>query len=101
MSFITSRRCSGPPSGIVLASVSGTYSGLLTMSRCDTACAAEVAAVLAHVPGQPPVQAIIHSGGMLADAVIPSQTAVGMRYASLWFCYLMQFKMMSSAYLAK
>lgn len=31
--------------------------------------------------GQPPMQAVINSGGMLADAVIASQTAEGIRCA--------------------
>lgn len=92
VSLLTSiliRRWNVSPSGIVLAAMNNTYSGLLTMARCDTACMAEVAAVLAPVSGQPAVQGIINSGGVLADAMIPSQTAAGMRYAT----YFMVFKM--------
>lgn len=29
--------------------------------------------------GQPPPQGVINSGGLLADAVIPKQTAAGVR----------------------
>ena len=55
------------------------YGGLVTVTRCDTACAAEVGDTLAPGPGAPPVQGIVNSGGMLADAIISKQTATGVR----------------------
>ncbi len=51
----------------------------MTVTRCDTACTAEVADMLAPVPGVPPAQGIIISGGVLADAVLSQQTAAGVR----------------------
>lgn len=68
------------PEGIILAAMAGTNSGLITLAHCDTASAAEVAALLASRCGHPPLHGIIYSGGVLADALIPSQTASGMRY---------------------
>ncbi len=59
--------------------MSSRYGGLVTVARCDTACAAEVTDMLAPVAGAPPAQGIINSGGMLADAVILKQTAAGVR----------------------
>jgi KR domain len=49
----------------------------VTMARCDVCCAAE-AAQLAAGSGQP-LAGIIHAGGVLADAMIPSQTVAGIR----------------------
>ena len=59
--------------------MSGRYGGLVTVARCDTACAAELTDMLAPAPGVPPVHGVINSGGMLADAVISKQTAAGVR----------------------
>ena len=60
--------------------MSGLYGGPVTVTRCDTACAGDVADTLAPGPGAPPVQGIINSGGMLADAMITKQTAAGVRW---------------------
>ena len=73
------RRSLGEPTGILAAAMSGGYGGVVTVARCDTACGADVADVLAPGPGAPPVQGIINSGGILADAVIAKQTATGVR----------------------
>ncbi len=59
--------------------MSGGYGGVVTAARCDTACGADVADILAPQSGAPPVQGIVNSGGVLADAVISKQTATGVR----------------------
>ena len=71
----------GYPSRIVSAAMNGSYAGLITAAHCDTASAVEVAAVLAPNSGHPPLEGIINSGGILADALILSQTVNGMRCA--------------------
>ena len=58
--------------------VSGRCAACVTAVRCDTASADEVAAVLgagARRVGVPPITSIINSGGVLADAILASQTA--------------------------
>ena len=77
--FESCHRSAGEPTGILAAAMSGRYSGLVTVARCDTASGADVADVLAPEPGAPPVQGIVNSGGVLADAVISKQTAAGVR----------------------
>jgi len=72
-------RWSGEPIGIVADALAGRYAGCLTIARCDTGSRAEVEEVMRTGKGQPPPQGIINSGGMLADAVIPKQTAAGVR----------------------
>ena len=59
--------------------LSGAYGGCLTVARCDTGCRSDVEALLATEKGQPPVHGVVNSGGVLADAVIPKQTAAGVR----------------------
>ena len=79
LSLASCRRSAGEAAGILRAAISGSYGGLVTVSRCDTASAADVADVLAPGRGVPPVQGIVNSGGVLADAVISKQTAAGVR----------------------
>ena len=58
--------------------VSGRCAACVTAARCDTACADEAAAILgagARRVGVPPITGIINSGGVLADAILSSQTA--------------------------
>lgn len=58
--------------------VSGRCAAAVTAARCDTASADEAAAVLgagARRAGVPPITSIINSGGVLADAILSSQTA--------------------------
>lgn len=60
-----------------------TYgSANVAMLRCDTAVAIEAASVIAGKDGMPPVAAIIHSGGILRDAILAAQTASGLREVS-------------------
>jgi hypothetical protein len=73
------RRWSAAPIGIVADALSGAYGGCLTVARCDTGCRSDVEALLWPEKGQPPVHGIVNSGGVLADAVIPKQTAAGVR----------------------
>lgn len=49
----------------------------VTMARCDVSCAAEAAEVAAG--SGKPLAGIIHAGGVLADGMIPNQTASGIR----------------------
>lgn len=49
----------------------------VTMARCDVCSAAEAADLAAG--SRQPLAGIIHAGGVLADAVIPSQTVSGIR----------------------
>ena len=58
--------------------VSGRCAACVTATRCDTASADEAAAVLgaqARHKGLPPITSVINSGGVLADAILASQTA--------------------------
>jgi hypothetical protein len=58
--------------------VSGRCAAAVTAARCDTASADEASAVLgagARRAGVPPITSIINSGGVLADAILSSQTA--------------------------
>ncbi len=58
--------------------VSGRCAACVTAVRCDTASADEAAAVLgsgARRLGVPPITSVINSGGVLADAILTSQTA--------------------------
>ena len=47
----------------------------VTMARCNVCCAAEAAQLAAG--SRQPLAGIIHAGGVLADAMIPSQTVSG------------------------
>lgn len=47
----------------------------VNMARCDVCCAAEAAELAAG--SSQPLAGIIHAGGVLADAMIPSQTVSG------------------------
>lgn len=58
-------------------SSSGTV--LVTMARCDVAVAEEAAAAAAAAARTCPVQAVLHAGGVLADALLQNQTAATMR----------------------
>jgi nicotinic acid phosphoribosyltransferase len=61
--------------------IAGRCAAAVTAVRCDTGSAEEVAAVVgacARRRGVPPVTSVLVSGGVLADALLPSQTA-GMR----------------------
>jgi KR domain len=49
----------------------------VTMARCDVCCTAEAAELAAG--SRRPLAGIIHAGGVLADAMIPSQTVSGIR----------------------
>lgn len=49
----------------------------VTMARCDVACAEEAAAVL--LQEGPLLTGVVHAGGVLADAMIPNQTAAAVR----------------------
>lgn len=55
-------------------------------NRFQLLLASQVEEVMRTKRGQPPVQGVINSGGVLADAVIPKQTAAGVRYISLVSC---------------
>lgn len=49
----------------------------VTLARCDVARAEEAAAVL--LQEGPPLTGVVHAGGVLADAMIPKQTADAVR----------------------
>ncbi|KAK9803996.1 hypothetical protein WJX72_011444 [[Myrmecia] bisecta] len=71
-------RWSGEATGLLADVVSGRSAACVTITRCDTASTEEAAAVvtgLRRVKGKPRVQGVINCGGVLADAVIASQTA--------------------------
>ncbi|PBC80553.1 MULTISPECIES: type I polyketide synthase [unclassified Streptomyces] len=48
--------------------------GNIVQARCDVADAAALSAVLGAVPAHQPLTAVVHTAGVLADAVIPALT---------------------------
>ncbi len=70
--------CSSCRAGFLEEIVSGRCAACVTATRCDTASTDEAAAVLgagARRVGVPPITSVINSGGVLADAILTSQTA--------------------------
>lgn len=58
--------------------MSGKCASSIRAARCDTASSEEVAAIFgsnSRKQGVPPISGVIHSGGVLADAVLASQSA--------------------------
>ena len=58
--------------------IRGRCAAAITAARCDTGSAEEVAAVMgpqSRARGTPLVTSVLVSGGVLADAVLASQTA--------------------------
>ena len=64
--------------GFLGSVMDGRCASSITAARCDTASIEEAAAVFgpaARKQGVPPVTGVVLSGGVLADAVLASQTA--------------------------
>ena len=64
--------------GFLYKVMAGKCGSSITAGRCDTASSEETAAVFGPSPYMqqgPPISGIIHSGGVLADAVLASQSA--------------------------
>jgi hypothetical protein len=68
----------GACTGSLEALVAGSCGASVSAARCDASAAEEAAAVLgapARRAGVPPTTSFVNSGGVLADAVLASQTA--------------------------
>lgn len=68
-------RWSGPVGGVLAAVLEGSSRALLHLARCDMSSAEEAAAVLRPTKLLPELQGLLNCGGVLADAVLSSQTA--------------------------
>ena len=55
--------------------------GLLTIASCDAAAAEDAAAAVAATTGQRQLAALLHAGGVLADALLPNLTAAAISRA--------------------
>ena len=61
------------------AAVTSSASCLVSMTRCDVAAAEEAAAAVAAASRHHSLQAVLHAGGVLADALLLNQTAAKLR----------------------
>ncbi len=68
-------RWSGEISGVLAGATKGSSRTLLRLARCDTSSAEEAAAVLKPSKGLPELTGLLNCGGVLADAVLSSQSA--------------------------
>ena len=61
--------------GILGCVLEGSSRALVHLAKCDTSSAEEAAAVLKPTKHLPELQGLLNCGGVLADAVLSSQTA--------------------------
>ncbi|MFI6475149.1 type I polyketide synthase [Streptomyces sp. NPDC050516] len=73
--LLTSRRGPDAPGAPELAAELGELGVKVTIAACDTADRAALAALLAAVPEEHPLTAVVHTAGVLDDATIASLTA--------------------------
>jgi mycoketide-CoA synthase len=72
--LLVSRRGSAAPGAAELEERLTRLGAQVTISACDIANPAELAAVLAAIPAERPLTAVIHAAGVLDDAVISELT---------------------------
>ncbi|MFF2662982.1 type I polyketide synthase, partial [Kitasatospora sp. NPDC058032] len=72
--ILTSRRGPQAPGATELADELTALGAQVTITACDTADREALAALLATVPGEHPLTAVIHTAGILDDATITSLT---------------------------
>ncbi|MET8704718.1 SDR family NAD(P)-dependent oxidoreductase, partial [Kitasatospora sp. NPDC004723] len=72
--LLTSRRGPQAPGATELADELTALGAQVTITACDTADRDALAALLAAVPGEHPLTAVIHTAGVLDDATITSLT---------------------------
>ncbi|MER6178869.1 type I polyketide synthase, partial [Streptosporangium sp. NPDC001681] len=72
--LLTSRRGLDAPGAVELQAELIAHGVEVTVAACDMADRDAVAALLAQVPAEHPLTAVIHTAGVLADGTIPSLT---------------------------
>ncbi|MET8055041.1 beta-ketoacyl reductase, partial [Streptosporangium sp. NPDC005286] len=72
--LLTSRRGLEAPGAVELQAELIAHGVEVTVAACDMADRDAVAALLAQVPAEHPLTAVIHTAGVLADGTIPSLT---------------------------
>jgi len=68
-----------PASMAALGQLLGRGSSLVQVSQCNAGSAVDVAAAMQPSAGSLPVQAVLHAGGTLSDALLPQQALRGIR----------------------
>ncbi|MFG2395101.1 beta-ketoacyl reductase, partial [Streptomyces lavendulae] len=72
--ILTSRRGDGAPGAAALREELAALGARVTISACDMADRDAVAALLASVPAEQPLTAVVHTAGVLDDGVIDGLT---------------------------
>ncbi|MEV5509627.1 type I polyketide synthase [Streptomyces orinoci] len=72
--LLTSRRGMAAPEASALAGELEALGARVTIAACDTADRGQLATLLAGIPEDRPLTAVIHSAGVLDDGVIETQT---------------------------
>nr|WP_051841559.1 beta-ketoacyl reductase [Streptomyces lavendulae] len=72
--ILTSRRGDGAPGAATLREELAVLGARVTISACDMADRDAVAALLASVPAEQPLTAVVHTAGVLDDGVIDGLT---------------------------
>ncbi|MER7670561.1 SDR family NAD(P)-dependent oxidoreductase [Kitasatospora sp. NPDC096128] len=72
--LLLSRRGEAAPGARELAAELGELGAVVRFAGCDAADPAALAAVLAAVPAEHPLTAVVHSAGVLDDGLLESQT---------------------------
>eukprot|EP00887_Chlorella_sp_A99_P003362 scaffold26.g3362.t1 len=76
----TSTAVSGTAASLTETTAGGRWAAAVTLSKCDAACAADVAAVLPlAADAGAPISGILHAGGVLRDATLQNQSLAGLR----------------------
>ncbi|MER8187727.1 type I polyketide synthase, partial [Kitasatospora sp. NPDC094015] len=72
--LLAGRRGTGDPAAVALAAELGALGAEVELAGCDLADRSAVAGLLARVPAEHPLTAVVHSAGVLDDATIGSLT---------------------------